>query len=336
MKRFCFAFIFLGILATLLANPITPIVTYRFWFAGNGDLNLELSEEINYLPCDSLDFSLGNTHQRIPFNPALHQFPYPLTFPDTGLSPESGAFTVTVIGSYFRWAESVSWGNDITNDISALNGTECAVQLRREYNGDHYSVWAKDYSPEAGSYNNTLARSTINVSCHNLQGRPIANALVAFYGPDAYQYTDANGFTELIDIATKNWTTVYAPGTWISVYDSTFFAEPDQTYTLDVVWDYWVANDDAIALPASGNFSIQPNVLGSAREQILTLRYDKPLAERAEVELYNLKGQLLSKTEYEGDEQHFTLPDRLGSGIYFLKLNCRGKTLGTGKLTILH
>ncbi|MDY0152368.1 MAG: T9SS type A sorting domain-containing protein [Candidatus Cloacimonas sp.] len=336
MKRFCLALVLIGMLSAMLANPITPIFCYRFWFLGNGDIHLELSPEVQYTPCDSLDFFDGSTHHFFSFDPYLVQFPYPLTFSNTGLSPISGSFTITNFHGEYSMSETVSWGPETTNDLSSLSGTQCAVQLRRETElGDAYSVWAKDYSPDASTYNTTLARSTTSVSCKNLQGQPIPNARVYFYGPCGYQDSGTDGCAALTDVCARTTVQVYAPGTWISVYNSTFFAEPDQSYEHNVVWD-WVATEDPLAPIVPGVFSVQPNVLRNSRERLISLRYDKLLATDAVVELYNLKGQFISKTAFTGTEQFWTLPSGLGSGVYFLKLNSSDRTLGTARVTILH
>ena len=305
------------------------MVISRFWFDSQNLLKLELSDEMFSMPSGPLDVFDGSSHYYFDLDFEVISSPYIMPVPIN--TPNEGFFSV----SFQSLSEVVHWGADIQNDLSGFNGTECAVQIRVSDPEYIFSMWVKDYSPTSGTQQNPIARSNIDLVCYDFSGEPVADVPVQAWNMiNPYASTDEDGHAFMTTYSGKINLKVRYPGTQEVVCDTTFFAEPGQSYPLEVHFTH-VANEDPLAGVERGNFSIYPTVMRTSQSQSLQLNYDVKLSKPSQVELYDLRGRLLDKHVYADGGLQWQLPGKLPSGVYFLRLSCGKQNLGSQKLIIL-
>lgn len=328
MKQTILVFLMLVLLCIVWANPIETVVLSRFWFDSNGDMQLQFSE---HLWADSTSVS---------FFDGSNTYTFPVELSDTTLVIVQAPVQMNPLQGYFQisWqgiTNEVSWGQGMENDLSPLTGTECAVHtLISEYDSSYW-VWAKDFTPGSGFGHHPLARSTVDLACYDFSGSPVANIPVYYQSTwHPYCSTLENGHAELSLYCSKTRLVVKHPQTQEVVYDSTFFAEPGQTYSADVHF-YHVAGEDPIAGIEQGVFTICPTILPGTASQILHLDYSKKIILSGKVELFDIKGRLLATQDYQDGGLDWQLPAKLSSGVYLLRLSTSRGVLGNQKLIIL-
>ncbi|MCK9310409.1 MAG: T9SS type A sorting domain-containing protein, partial [Candidatus Cloacimonetes bacterium] len=246
------------------------------------------------------------------------------------LTRQSGYIGITVFGLL---RDTARWGESLTNHFSPLNGTECALHYYLQDLDGSIPRYAKDYSPSSGGYMNPSARSTIDVYCHDSSGAPVANVLIRQWGMYyPWGETDVTGHAIQEVYSCKTNLKIVDQLNQATVLDTIFFAEPGQSYAIDVCLTHSASEDPVLQAP-KGNFSIYPSVLRVNQDYTLHLNYDGKLVS-AQVELYDLKGRLIGKQDYTNDGMTWQVP-KLASGIYFVRLCSGSRNLGNSKLIVL-
>jgi hypothetical protein len=329
MKRVIMALFILAAFTIALANPIEYKLVGKLWFSQDDELMLQFRQMLCGQDDKTVTISDGtNIHIEI-VNFSQPEPPI-MTIPAGFFSRDAGYLSVSV-GDFSP--EEISWGASTDNHFCPLEGTQTATQLLIYNPESSYYKFAKDYNPTCGSEFNTLARSTINVHVRNQNGTPVPAypiTLDMMY-PPAF-YTDADGNASFSYYSAKLNLRLLYPNSWIAECDTTFFAEPDETYNIDFQITSVAADDQYISSP-SGTFSTYPSVLRQNNSYV-NLVYNGKLGATAQVKLYDLKGRLIMSQEYPGNDMAIQLP-RLSSGIYFLRLCDGERVLGSSKLTVL-
>lgn len=330
MKHVFASLTLLFILSAISANPIEPMAIGKIWFNDQAQAQMEFAPNMDWCANEIVNISDGFDSYTYTVDFTAPE-PIIITLPSGHLTPQQGYIYVGIPGSI---SESAHWGSDISNDFSSLNGTECAVRTLMGNAGISYSWFAKDYTPTSGEFMNPSARSTIDIMCVDFSGAPAANVPIYAWGfYEQLGVTDSNGHAILSVFSSKSNIRIKNPLTNTEVFNTTFFAEPGQTYNFTVNLGSSAGDDQIIPVPA-GNFSIYPSVLRFRDNGIVNLSYDAKLDADSHIELYDIKGRLLDSRVYTSTNMQMQLP-KLSSGVYFLRLSNKGRLLGNSKLIVL-
>ncbi|MDD2228056.1 MAG: T9SS type A sorting domain-containing protein [Candidatus Cloacimonetes bacterium] len=329
MKRLFVVFLCLGTLSAMFANPPAPTFIGKIWFNELSQPQLQFRPNMEWYETTTVTVNDGydDYNYSVDFTAPP---PIIITLPSDHLTRQSGYIGITVFGLF---SDTARWGESLTNHFSPLNGTECAVRYFTYDWDSSYPRFAKDYNPTSGEFMNPSARSTIDVYCHDLSGAPVVNVpITSFESSIPLVETDANGHSLSSVFSSKMRITIQDQLNQATILDTTFFAEPGQSYSIDVCLAH-SASDDPVLQAPRGNFSIYPSVLRVNQDYTLHLNYDSKLVS-AQVELYDLKGRLLAKQDYTNDGMTWQVP-KLASGIYFVRLSSGSRNLGNSKLIVL-
>lgn len=330
MKRVIIALLLLLSLGLTMANPIEYKLIGKLWFSEQDELKLQFRQMLCGQDDRVVTISNG-TNVRIEIVNFSQQEPPIVTIPSGFFNREAGYLSVSV-GDLPT--EEISWGTALDKDFCPLEGTQTATQLLISHPENSYYLFAKDYNPTCGTEFNTTARSSVNIHVRNQFGNPVPYYpinLQYMYPPDIY--TDAQGNASFEYYCSKLRIILLYPNSWITECDTTFFAEPDQTYNIDFQITA-SSSIDPVCPPTGGSLVTYPSVLRSADNVTVHLVYNGKIDSSAQVELYDLKGRLLLSKEQHGNEMLLQLPG-LNSGVYFLRLTSGGINLGSSKLIIL-
>jgi hypothetical protein len=331
MKRCFITLVLLGMLVSVFANPIATPVLSRFWFDAEGLLHLQYSPHLSFLSEQSAVVYDGTNYYTNTYDFSNENQPVTAVLDCPNIGPQYGFLSVTVADI----TDEVHWGPSFENDLCSLFGTQCAVQVLVTGWDSSYWMWAKDISPTAGYDHYPSVGSTIDVACFDFSGAPVSDVPI-YYNTLLFPHSStlADGHDVIGEYSTKTRIMVKHPQTNETVCDTTFFAEPGQTYPINVYF-YHVANEDPYTPVARGNFSIYPTVIHTSDSQSLHMKYDAKLNADTWVELYDIKGRFLAKQAYQEGGTDWSLPENLSSGVYFLRLNSNKQNLGNQKLIIL-
>jgi len=334
MKRSVLVLILFITIIPAWSNPIVPNLISRFWFEQENVLEIELSAFVGTFQTAEIIYLDAEDSLTIQVNPNAVTVQQ-INVPQSVNTPASGFFTIRIPQLY---EETVHWGTGLENDLSPLNGTQCAVQiLYSNLDGDNVYGWAKDVSPAVCGPNYCSARFTYRVECTDLSGLPVAGVSVynsqsaggIFINP---AITNSAGIAtgELYPMKTQIW--VNNPITNEIAFNTQFFAEPGALIPFSVQLPVSV-EENIVSIPA-GKLNLYPSVINSGGDRSIRISYDTKLTGKAELVLYDLKGRHLAEKVYDQNEIEWQLP-KLSSGIYFVRLTHQGKALGTAKLIIL-
>ena len=334
MKRSVLSLILFIAAISAWSNPTLPNLISRFWFEPENILQIELSRYVGLFQAAEIIYLDAEDSLTIQVNPNATSVQQ-INILQSINTPESGFFTIRILRQF---EETVHWGAGLENDLSSLNGTECAVQIL--YNDlDGYGVygWAKDISPAVCGPDYCSARFTYRVECTDLSGFPLAG--VSVYNSQSLggtlinpAITNSAGIAtgELYPMKTRIW--VINPITNETVFNTQFFAEPGAVMPFSVQLP--VSVEDNILSATAGKLNLYPSVINSGFNKSIRISYDTKLTGKAELVLYDLKVRHLAEKVYDQNEIKWQLP-KLSSGIYFVRLTNQGKALGTAKLIIL-
>ncbi len=334
MKRIVlFVLLFIAVISAW-SNPIEPNLISRFWFEPENILQIELSQFVGLFQAAEITYLDAEDSLTIQVNPnatSVQQF----NMPQSINTPESGFFTIRIPQQF---EETVHWGADLENDLSSLNGTECAVHiLYTNLYGDSVYGWAKDISPAVCGPDYCSARFIYRVECTDLSGFPLAG--VSVYNSQSLggtlinpAITNSAGIAtgELYPMKTLLWVT--NPITNETTFNTQFFAEPGAVMPFSVQLP--VSVEDSNITTAVPKLVLYPSVVNPNLQKTIHISFSTKLTGKAKLVLYDLKGRYVAETIYNQDEVEWQLPE-LSSGIYFVRLSHQDKALGTAKLIIL-
>jgi hypothetical protein len=329
MKRLLAVLLILGTLSAVFANPMEPLAFGKLWFDAQNQAQMQFAPNLSWYGATTIYVNDGFNDYIIPVDFSAPE-PIFLSLPSEHLSPQSGYVRITIPGSL---VDAARWGSSINNNFSPLIGTECAVRTMIGGLEGSYAWFAKDYSPTSGEVFNPSARSTIDVACYDANGLPVENVPIHNWGYfTPLGATDSSGHAILSVFSGKTNIKVRNPLDQSIACDTTFFAEPGQSYFFTANFNAANSDDPVMQVPA-GTFSIYPNVLHGSQNIPLHLEYDAKLLASANVELYDLKGRLIGSQNYSGNSMIWHLP-KLSSGVYFLRLNSGSRNLGIQTLIV--
>ncbi|MDD4309487.1 MAG: T9SS type A sorting domain-containing protein [Candidatus Cloacimonetes bacterium] len=333
MKRFVFILILLGSFVLAFANPLPSLLINKFWIDDSGDLNVKYAS--SFLQQEgTFDLFDGTNHfvDEITFSNSASLVK---VYPDAAVTALQGYFSVTSTLTGGEPAE-VHWGQEIENDISSLSDGECGMRV---YVSDGLDsailMWVKELDIFESSEWWPFSHSNIDVTVLDSGGQPISDYPVYMwfpYSPWAVTAEDGHVVNEIY--STKLRLIVKHPDTQIAVCDSSFFAEPGQNYNFTIQFSSSAGEDPFIGIKL-GQLSVYPSVMKLSSHQSLNISYSNKLTQPAVVELYDLKGRLLGKQDYVAGVLEWRLPNKLSSGVYFLRLNSGTTNLGSRKLILL-
>lgn len=327
MKRIVLILILLATLSLALANVMPSYALKKVWVDANGDLQVKFFAGTLFGNV-GIDLFDGSEHfvDTIDFdNPAN----FTQVYPDAAVSSASGNITVTNNVWTYGVGDEVHWGAGLENDLSPLASGECAMQVHHPFYSDTSVLWVKELDMYMDSSHWPETRSNLEVSIVDCYGSPVANCPVFTWSEQMPAgVTDVNGHYYIEVVSSKLRVLVKHPQTQEAVLDTTFFAEPLQTYTFNVQFPETAVSD----LEYLGTFKVYPSVLRNAED--LHLSFDGKLGSEAKVELYDLKGRIIARHNYSGTDFAWQLP-ALSNGVYFVKLLNGKQDLGSRKLIIL-
>ncbi len=330
MKRFVIAVLLVLALGSVFANPIELKSIGRLWFTEAGTAQMEVNYDLQGMGTMNLIVEDGTETYNLSIDTTA-PMPIVVDLPSSHISREAGYLYISSPGMLHDLA---TWGNTTDKKFSSLIGTQCVTQLLRSGMDNSYHMFAKDYSPASGTWNETLARCTINVHCQNLNGSPLANYPVSMQGnypPQAY--TNDNGDASFSYYCCRASLSVRDPDNYFPLADSVFFSEPDESYNLNFSISTSAMDDPYTPSPDAG-FTAYPKVLRSSDNAILNIECKHFVGKHARLQLFDLKGRLLLSQAYTAKEMQWQLP-RLSSGVYFVRLSDGDKVLGNSKLIVL-
>ena len=334
MKRIVLSLVLFIAVISAWSNPIESNLISRFWFEPENILQIELSRYVGLFQAAEIIYLDAEDSLTIQVNPNATSVQQ-INILQSINTPESGFFTIRILRQF---EETVHWGAGLENDLSSLNGTECAVHiLYTNLYGDSVFGWAKDISPAVCGPDYCSARFNYRVECTDLSGFPLAGVSVynsqsagsAFVNP---AITNSAGIAtgELYPMKTRIWVT--NPVTNETVYSHQFFAEPGAVMPFSVQLP--VSVEDSNITTAVPKLVLYPSVVNPNLQKTIHISFSTKLTGKAKLVLYDLKGRYVAETIYNQDEVEWQLP-KLSSGIYFVRLSHQGKALGTAKLIIL-
>jgi len=194
--------------------------------------------------------------------------------------------------------------------------------------------WAKELKIYPDSEMYPVTHSTLDLACFDFSGAPMEDIpfwMWYFYIP--YGYTGVDGHYNQDIYCMKLNIKVKHPATQEVVCDSTFFAEPNQTYPVNVHFHH-VGISDPTTQVVPAKLIVAPSVLRLSQGCTVTLDYAGKLSGQTNAEIYDLKGRLVAKTAYTASGMDWQLPP-MASGVYFINLNCSGQSLSKAKLIVL-
>ncbi len=330
MKRFVFALLLVLTLGTVFANPIEVKPIGRIWFTPQDSLHLEFNDHMSNVGitdiqiCDGVDtynYNVEFTYQSCPS----------INIPGTNLSRQSGMLQIDFQTYLYQ---EVHWGSSIENDFSSLVEDQVITNVLIHDWDNSYWLLAKDYSPTEDGYQIPNARSTINIQVLNQNGTPVANHPVYYchsYLPEGL--TDADGMLSLSKYCCKTRLWLRSEDSWDIVDEVVFFAEPDSTYNV-VLHTASSSVDDFQSPQAPASLSLYPSVMRFGQSDGVSVSYPAKLSSSAQLQLFDLKGRLLTSREYSGKQEMWQLP-QLSSGVYFVRLSDGARVLGNSKLIVL-
>ena len=330
MKRFVFALLLVLTLGTAFANPIELKSIGRLWFTEAGTAQMEVNYDLQGFGNMNLIVDDGTETYNLSID-ANAPMPIVVDLPSANISREAGYLYISSPGMLHDLA---TWGSSIDKKFSPLIGTQCVTQLLRAGWDNSYHMFAKDYSPTSGTWDDTLARCTINVHCRQPNGSPLVNyplSMQGNYPPQAY--TDENGDASFSYYCCRANISVRNPETCFPIAENVFFTEPDQSYEVNFVINP-SAIDDPQSPQAPASLSLYPSVMRLGQSDRVSVSYSAKLSSSALLQLFDLKGRLLTSREYSGKQEMWQLP-QLSSGVYFVRLSDGARVLGNSKLIVL-
>lgn len=332
MKRVILVLVLIGIVGLALANPIESMYMSRFWFDNDGHLNVFYSNQI-YLTSE-VDLFDGTNHFIRTINPD-NPSTFTQVYPDANCSAQQGYLLTTyLIDPPYGITDEVTWGTGLTVDLSPLLPGQCGQQFYLEDYENTEKVWAKDLLADPGNIYGPHATSELNIYCHSETGAPAAGIPIHLHGhyfPSGY--TDAEGWYHTNVPCVRLSVVAKGPVSNSVIFSDTFFAEPGQSYTLDVTVNSSLAEDPGAIYPP-GILTAYPNVLRSSQNAALHLEYEGKVLSEAYYALYDLKGREIATRIYDSELCTWQLP-KLSSGVYFLSLKDKHRIVDTRKLIIL-
>lgn len=333
MKRIVLMLALLSIVGLALANPLESIFMSRFWFDAEGHLNVHYSEQIFLM--SEVDLFDGTNHFIRTVNPD-NPSTYTQVYPDANCSPLQGSLQVGFAYDDPPYlTEDVTWGDGLDNDLSPLLPGQCGQHF---YLSDGYEntirYWAKDLLANPGNIYGPNARCELHVYCHSETGTPVAGVpiyILNSYNPSGI--SGADGWFNANVICTRLSVVAKGPVSNIIIFSDTFFSEPGQSYTLDVLVNGSGVEDPGEIYPL-GELTAYPNVLRISQNAALHLEYDGKAETDAYYALYDLKGREVATQAYHGELSTWQIP-KLSSGVYFISLKDKHHILATHKLIVL-
>lgn len=333
MKGMILALALLGISGLALANPIESIYMSRFWFDTQGNLNVLYSSQIYQV--SEIDLFDGTNHYLRTINPD-NPSTFTQVYPEANCSLQQGELqTSYFIDPPYYITDEVSWGSSLTDDLSPLLPGQCGQQFYLATDPENtIKYWAKDLLDNPGSIYGPIARCTLNIFCHTENGNPVAEVPIhIFSGYFPAGHSAADGWFHTETYCSRLTVVARGPSTNSTLFSDTFFAEPGQSYNLDVLVNSSAAEDPGEILPI-GKLTAYPSVLRSSQNAALHLEYAGKAGTDAYYSLYDLKGREIASRIYSEEACTWQLP-KLPSGVYFVSLKDKHRTLDTRKLIVL-
>lgn len=333
MKRMVLMLALVTIAGLALANPLESIFMSRFWFDAEGHLNVLYSDHIYLM--GEVDLFDGTNHFIRTVNPD-NPSTYTQVYPDANCSPLQGSLQMSYGYDQPPYlTEEVTWGDGLDHDLSPLLPGQCGQQFYLS-DGDENTIkfWAKDLLANPGGIYGPLARCELHVYCHNEIGTPVAGVpiyILNSYNPSGI--SGADGWFNANVICTRLSVVARGPVTNSILFSDTFFTEPGQSYTLDVLVDGTGVEDPGERYPL-GKLTAYPSILRNSSDSSLHLEYDGKTETDAYYALYDLKGREVATQAYHGELSTWQIP-KLSSGVYFISLKDKHRILATRKLIVL-
>lgn len=333
MKRTILLLILLGGMFLCLANPLPPMIMNKFWFNDSGELQVRYSSM--YLGAGILTADLfdGSNHfvNTIDYNSIEN---ITVSYPNANVTPYQGYLSAS-LSIFSGWQEEVHWGPSLDNDISSLAEGECGMNTYWTYQSgpdeNTITIWSKELQTYLDSEMYPVARCNLDVFCQDFSGAPV-EGIPVWLDDQILGNTDDTGHYTAQGICRKNLIKVYHPQGGV-VLDTLFFAEPNQSYSFNVLIDHVAIDDSSVPTP-TGFISLYPSVLRSSDNRRIHLDFSAKVPANTEARLFDLKGRLLAVSDYPEGGLDWELPF-LASGVYFIQLQSDLHKLGSSKLIVL-
>ncbi len=330
MKRIVIILILLATFSISFANAMIPYAIKKLWINTNGDLHVRYFD-VTLFGTVTMDLDDGTNHfvDTIDFNNPAN---FDKVYPDANVSAQQGYISVTNNLWGYQFADSLRWGYGREGDLSPLSPGECAMQVHHPYYSDSGVLWVKELDMYVDSVYWPEARSNLDVLILDSFGNPVGNYPVFMWGENPEGLTDQSGHYSTEVLCAKLRVLVKHPQTQEAVLDTTFFAEPLQSYIFNAQFTD-TDGEDPLTPMQRGMFTVYPSVMRGDNSP-LHLAYDGKMPEAGTLELYNLKGRLMCKQAFTSSGMNWQLP-LLPNGVYFVKLVSGKQGLGNCKLIIL-
>lgn len=344
MKQLFLLVIVLGSVA-LLANPAPYMLFSEYWFDDEWDMFIELSSNFGQQNQNMyLRFNDGTNVLELDQPIAVPRYPEAMYFnlsqalPALNLSRWGGQLTVEYRDddSLYIQVGHASWngGNSPIYGKSLVN----VYDVSSGYDPDF--VWTIEVPPTPGTNPyNTYARATLNVTCLNQNGNPVADVLVYVSSHHSNSgYTDADGFFSLSCMCHPIRVCVRHPQTNELVYDEVHNFYPGSVGDITVQITTVANNDPNEPTAPLKGLEAFPNPFIPRNHEMISLRFDgdQEVLSGAEVIVYNLRGQEVARVPmHSGRESNWIPEEHLPSGLYLMELVNNHKNYGTQTIRIL-
>jgi len=345
--------------ASILANPISPVIFSEIYFEGD-EWYLELYDFYNMYQGDS------TLYLRLECNSGVQELSHSISLVNNEIvvitnqdliSPltfNRNSDYLCIYEGYFEdenieWydIETVTWGSSAQGVVGACYSGQSLVNVEiGEYETEHFRLM-KNGQPSIGTTpycSNNLG--SIEGYVYDVNGFPIPEATIkSSLNPylsefNSYQTTNQEGYYEMNNL--------YSLNQLVEVYindlqygDSLVAIEPDSTVIVNFYTDYVVAEDNFTPVPIT-KVQAYPNPFYLSDSKECLVRFDFSPAEKNAVysmAIYDLKGRIIKLINGNNAELTWDGKNNNGdfsaSGVYFYSLSKDDKEIAQNKLIII-